>query len=313
MSENFAVREAYGLKIAELGLSNENIAVLDADVSKSTRTQHFSDQIPRRFYNMGIAEQNMMSVAAGMATIGVIPFVNSFSFLTTYRAADQFRTSIVYPGLNVKVMASYGGLSDSYDGPTHQTLADIAWVRALPNLTVIVPSDSVEMEKVLPEIINHNGPVWVRICRAETSVIHKQDYEFKIGKAEIIREGKDVSIISCGVVLDRVLKAADKLIEKGIDPMIINMPTIKPLDEEVIKKASKTTSGIVTVEEHNILGGLGAAVSEVVTKYNPTRIERIGIPDTFAESGAYDELLEKYGLGIDNIVSAAESIKNSSK
>lgn len=301
------VREGYGLEIVKLGRENENIVVLDADVSKSTRTLHFAEEIPGRFYNFGIAEQNMMSAAAGMSTIGLIPFVNSFSFLTTYRAADQFRTSIVYPRLNVKVMASYGGLSDSYDGPTHQTVADIAWVRALPNLTVIVPSDAEEMRKALPEIIEYNGPIWVRLCRAETPVIHSEEYKFEIGKAEKIKDGKDVAIISCGVVLQRVIKASEELTKLGYNPMIINMPTLKPIDEDAIIKAAEETKAIVTVEEHNIIGGLGASVSEVVTKYKPVVVERVGIPDVFAESGAYDELLDKYGLGVADIVKAAIS------
>jgi transketolase len=183
MSKMEAIREAYGIELARLGADIPELVVLDADVSKSTRTVHFAGAFPDRFFNFGIAEQNMMSAAAGMATMGMIPIVNTFSFLATYRAADQFRTSIVYPNLNVKVAANYGGLSDSFDGPTHQTVADIAWVRALPNVAVIVPSDAVEMRSALSEIIRHNGPVWFRLCRAETEVYHDRDYKFQFGKA----------------------------------------------------------------------------------------------------------------------------------
>ncbi len=308
-----SAREAYGLKLAELGKHMPEIVVLDADVSKSTRTLHFAKEFPERFINFGIAEQNMMAAAAGMATVGLIPIVNSFSFLTTYRAADQFRTSIVYPGLNVKVAANYGGLSDSFDGPTHQTLADIAWVRALPNLCVIVPSDSVEMEKALPEIIKHDGPVWFRLCRAETPIIHKDDYEFKIGKAEKMRDGADIALISTGVALSRVMDAAGELERKGYDPMVISMPTIKPLDEKMIIHAAKITGGIVTCEEHNTIGGLGSGVCEVVSKSFPVPVSRVGIPDTFAESGAYDQLLDRYGLSVNAIVESAEKLISNKK
>jgi transketolase len=241
-----------------------------------------------------------------MATMGLIPFVNSFSFLTTYRAADQFRTSIAYPGLHVIIAAHYGGLSDSYDGPTHQTVADIAWVRAIPNISVIVPSDSVEVEKALPVLVKQKGPIWLRLCRAETPIIHDSSYEFKLGKAEILRNGSDIALIGCGVAVYRILDAVDVLVKKGYDPMVISMPTIKPLDEKAIIEAAKKTGAIVTCEEHNIIGGLGAAVCEVVAKECPVYVERLGVPDRFAESGGYDQLLDRYGLSVEGICKAAE-------
>ena len=303
-----AIREAYGLALLELGKVMPETVVLDADVSKSTRTVHFAKVFPERFINFGIAEQNMMCAAAGMATEGLIPFVNSFSFLTTYRAADQFRTSIVYPGLNVKIGANYGGLSDSYDGPTHQTVADIAWVRALPNLTVIVPSDAIEIKKAIPLIAKHNGPVWIRLCRAETEIIHSDNYDFKIGRAEIIRHGKDIALIGCGIAVPRIIKAAEQLTEKGYDPMLVSISTIKPIDEDIIIKAAKITGAIITCEEHNVSGGLGAAVSEVVAEEFPVRVKKMGIPDTFAESGDYEKLLDKYGLAVNAIAENAEKM-----
>lgn len=310
MSVKEAIREAYGLELARLGREMPELLVLDADVSKSTRTLYFAKAFPDRFFNFGIAEQNMMAAAAGMSTIGFVPIVNTFSFLATYRAADQFRTSIVYPKLNVKVAATYGGLSDSYDGPTHQTVADIAWVRALPGLSVIVPSDAEEMRKALPAIIAHRGPVWFRLCRAETEVYHSADYQFRFGKSEIVRDGADVSIIGCGVVMPRILQAAAILSGKGIDPLVMNVPTLKPFDAEAVCAAARKTGLIVTVEEHNVIGGLGSAVCEAVAAENTASVIRLGIPDTFAESGPYDKLLDRYGLSVDGIVSAVERLAN---
>ena len=302
-----AQREAYGKALVKLGEENHNIVVLDADVSKSTRTLYFEQAFPDRFFNFGIAEQNMMAAAAGMAKCGLIPFVNSFSFLTTYRAADQLRSSVVYPKLNVKVVAHYGGLSDSFDGPTHQSIADIAWVRALPGLCVVVPSDAVETEKALRAIVDYNGPVWLRLSRNPSPVIHGDDYEFTLSRACIEREGKDVTLISCGTVLDRVMQAAEVLQQQGIDAQIISVATLKPFDEEAIIKAARTTGAIVTCEEHNVIGGLGAAVCETVAKSCPVPVLRLGIPDCFADTGAYEGLLDQYGLGVENLVDKAKA------
>lgn len=300
-----AQREAYGLALRELGREIPEIVVLDADVSKSTRTLYFAQQFPDRFFNFGIAEQNMMAAAAGMAKCGLVPLVNSFSFLATFRAADQFRSSVVYPSLNVKVVAHYAGVSDSFDGPTHQEISDIAWVRALPNLCVVVPADSVETVKALPIITQYNGPVWLRLSRNPTPVINSEQYEFKLGHAAIMRKGKDVTFISCGIVLARVLKAAEELAQQGIDAQVISIATLKPLDEVTIINAARTTGAIVTCEEHNIIGGLGAAVCETVTKSYPVPVIRLGIPDCFADTGDYDQLLDKYGLGMSTIMKAA--------
>lgn len=301
-----AQREAYGAGLVELGKANPNVAVLDADVSNSTRTLYFAKEFPGRFFNFGIAEQNMMAAAAGMAKGGLIPFVNTFSFLATYRAADQLRTSIVYPKLNVKVAATYGGLSDSFDGPTHQSIADVAMVRAMPNLTVVVPADAVEVAKALPVLAELNGPVWLRLSRNPSPVIYNDDYQFTLGKATVLREGTDLTLIGCGTILGRVLEAADLLGHEGLNPRVISISTLKPLDEEAILSAARETGAIVTVEEHSILGGLGAAVSEVVADQYPCPVKRVGIPDTFADTGPYEELLDKFGLSVDNIVKAAK-------
>lgn len=309
MNKKEAVREAYGLELKKMGEVFHQLVVLDADVSKSTRTVYFSQEFPQRFFNFGIGEQDMMAAAAGMAAMGDIPIVNSFSFLTTYRAADQFRTSIVYPKLNVKVGASYGGLSDSFDGPTHQTVADLAWVRALPGLSVIVPSDAQEMRSALPEIIRHDGPVWFRLCRAETDLYHSPSYQFKWGKAEVVKEGEDVTLIGCGVIMPRVLEAARQLHANGISAQVINVPSLKPFDSETICRCAKKTGAVVTVEEHNIIGGLGSAVCEAVAGKNLAPVVRVGIPDTFAESGPYEQLLDRYGLSVKDIVRAAVNLK----
>lgn len=299
------MREAYGVKLVEIGKSLPEMVVLDADVSKSTRTVYFAKEFPERFFNFGIAEQNMMAAAAGMAATGLVPFVNSFSFLTTYRAADQFRTSVVYPGLGVIVVASYGGLSDSFDGPTHQTIADIAWVRALPGLNVIVPADSIEVIEALPVLASLKKPVWIRLCREKTPVINKSDYKFQLGKAVKFREGKDIALIGCGIAVARMLDVVNLLVDRGYDPLLLSIPTIKPLDEKAIIEAAQKTKKIITCEEHNIIGGLGSAVCEVIAKKCYAMVERIGIPDTFAESGSYNDLLDRYGLSVENILHAS--------
>lgn len=308
MSKKEAIREAYGQELEKMGEQFPQLVVLDADVSKSTRTLYFARKFPERFINFGIAEQNMMAAAAGMATMGDIPVVNSFSFLTTYRAADQFRTSVVYPKLNVKVAANYGGLSDSFDGPTHQTVADISWVRALPGLVVFVPSDAEEMRKALPEVLRYSGPVWMRLCRAETEVYHGSSYQFQLGKAEVLKEGEDVTLVGCGVLMPRVIEAARELENQGISAQIVNVHTLKPLDKETLCKCAQKTGAVVTVEEHNVIGGLGSAVCEIVAEENLASVARVGIPDIFAESGPYETLLDRYGMSVKEIVGKALSV-----
>ena len=304
-----AIREAYGVELKKLGTENKNIVVLDADVSNSTRSIYFGRAFPERFFNMGIAETNMVSTAAGMAAMGKIPIVNTFSFLLCERALDQIRSSVAYNHLNVKFAANYGGLSDSYDGASHQSVSDLGIIRSIPGLSLVVISDAVCMRKALKEIINYKGPVYFRLCRAVTPIIHSDDYEFEIGKGVTIKEGKDITIIATGIMLYRALSAAYELMKKyGIDARIIEIHTLKPIDEKIIIKAAKETGAILTCEEANIYGGLFSAVSEIVAKHYPVWVDAIGIDDCFAESGDYELLLDNYGMSVENIVQKVRNL-----
>ena len=256
MNKKIAIRDAFGEALVELGEKNEKVVVLDADVSNSTRTIKFEERFPDRFFNVGVAEANMMNIAAGLATCGFIPFASTFSFLACLRAAEQIRTSIAYPELNVKIAAGYAGLSDSYDGTTHQSVCDIAIARSIPNLTVIVVADAQETKIAVPAIAQYKGPVFFRLSRAEVPVIFDKDHQFEIGKANILREGSDVTLIATGVMVVRVLEAADKLENEGVSAGIVEIHTIKPLDERIVLQAAEETKAIVTAEEHSILGGL---------------------------------------------------------
>jgi len=306
MNKKIAIRDAFGEALVELGEKNEKVVVLDADVSHSTRTIKFGERFPDRFFNLGVAEANMMNIAAGLATCGFIPFVSTFSFLACLRAAEQIRTSIAYPKLNVKIAAGYGGLSDSYDGTTHQSVCDIAIARSIPNLTVMVVADARETRIALPAIAHYKGPVFFRLSRAEVPVIFDEDHRFQIGKGNLLKDGSDVTLIAMGIMVARALEAADKLDNEGISTRVLEIHTIKPLDERIVLQAARETRAIVTAEEHSILGALGSAVAEVLAKNYPVPMEMIGILDTFAESGSYEGLLDKYGMGIANIIEAAK-------
>jgi len=308
MNKKIAIRDAFGEALVELGEKNEKVVVLDADVSHSTRTIKFGERFPNRFFNLGVAEANMMNIAAGLATCGFIPFVSTFSFLACLRAVEQIRTSIAYPKLNVKIAAGYGGLSDSYDGVTHQSVCDIAIARSIPNLTVIVVADARETRIALSAIAQYKGPVFFRLSRAEVPVIFDEDHQFQIGKGNLLKDGSDVTLIATGIMVARALEAADKLDNEGISTRVLEIHTIKPLDEKAVLQAARETGAIVTAEEHSILGGLGSTVAEVLAKNYPVPMEMIGILDTFAESGGYEELLDKYGMGVIDIVEAAKKV-----
>jgi len=308
VNKKIAIRDAFGEALVELGEKNEKVVVLDADVSSSTRTMKFEERFPDRFFNVGVAEANMMNIAAGFATCGFIPFASTFSFLACLRAGEQIRTSIAYPELNVKIAAGYAGLSDSYDGTTHQSVCDIAIARSIPNLTVIVVADAQETKIAVPAIAQYKGPVFFRLSRAEVPVIFDKDHQFEIGKANILREGSDVTLIATGVMVVRVLEAADKLENEGVSAGIVEIHTIKPLDERIVLQAAEETKAIVTAEEHSILGGLGSAVAELLVKHYPVPLEMVGILDVFAESGGYEELLDKYGMGVTDIVKAVKAV-----
>ena len=306
MSKKIAIRDAFGEALVDLGYKNNKVVVLDADVSHSTKTIKFEEKFPDRFFNIGVAEANMMNIAAGFATCGFIPFVSTFSFLACLRAGEQIRTSVAYPRINVKIAAGYGGLSDSYDGTTHQSVCDIAIARSIPNMTVIVVADAQETKIAVPAIAQHEGPVFFRLSRAEVPVIFDENHKFQIGKGNILKEGSDVTLIATGVMLAKALEASDKLEKERVSTQVLEIHTIKPLDERIILQAAKETGAIVTAEEHSILGGLGSAIAELLAKHHPVPVEMVGILDTFAESGPYEKLLDRYGMSVSDIVKAAK-------
>lgn len=308
--EKMATRDAYGKALVKLGEQNSNVVVLDADLAKSTKTIEFKKKFPERFFDMGIAEQNLMGTAAGLAASGKIPFASTFAIFATGRAFEQIRNSIAYPHLNVKIAASHAGLTVGEDGASHQAIADIALMRVLPQMKVIVPADGIEAEKAVLAAAEMDGPVYIRLGRSKVPVIYAEDYQFKLGKASIIKEGQDVALIACGIMVAEALKAAEELAKEGISARVINMASIKPLDKEAVVAAARDTGAVVTAEEHNIIGGLGSAVAEVLGENVPVPLERVGVSDTFGESGKPQDLLEKYGLTAKNIQEAAYRVLN---
>jgi len=308
MTNMVATRDAYGEALKELGGINKDIVVLDADLSGSTKTSIFSKAFPERFFNVGIAEQNLIATAAGLATTGKIPFASSFAVFATGRAYEIIRNSVAYPKLNVKIAATHAGLTVGEDGATHQALEDISLMRSLPNMVVLCPADAVETKKCIYKAAEYNGPVYIRLGRSKVPVIFDDSYNFEIGKGVQLKDGKDVTIIATGVMVAKALEAAEELEKENISARVINISTIKPIDKDIIIKASKETKGIITVEEHNIIGGLGSAVAEVLAENSPTYMIRIGAMDTFGESGDGDELLDKYGLNAKNIVEKAKKL-----
>lgn len=309
MATKVATREAYGKALAELGKVNSKVVVLDADLSKSTKTADFKAVHPDRFFNMGIAESNMMGVAAGLSTCGKIPFVSTFAMFAAGRAFEQIRNSICYPNLNVKICATHAGLTVGEDGASHQAIEDLSLMRSIPNMTVINPADGVETEAAIKAIAEHYGPCYVRLGRmAVANVNDPETYKFELGKGVELRQGNDLAIIATGIMVEAAIEAAESLKEQGIVARVINIHTLKPIDREVILKAAKETGAIVTAEEHNIIGGLGSAVCEVVSEEQPVPVIRIGVKDVFGESGKPNELLEAYGLTSKEIVDAAKKV-----
>ena len=300
--KKIATRESYGNALAELGAEFENLVVLDADLAAATKTGVFKKAFPDRHIDCGIAECNMMGIAAGLAATGKIPFASSFAMFAAGRAFEQVRNSIAYPKLNVKIGATHAGISVGEDGATHQCNEDIALMRTIPGMVVINPSDDVEAKAAVRAAIEHEGPGYLRFGRLAVPVINeKPDYEFELGKGVVLREGKDVTIIATGLPVSECLAAAEKLAADGIDAKVINIHTIKPLDEELVLAAAKETGKVVTVEEHSVIGGLGSAVCDVLSEKCPTKVMKIGINDTFGESGPAVELVKKYGLDADSI------------
>lgn len=309
MSKNIAIRDAYGDALLKLGKKNDKVVVLEADVGGSSKSVLFGNEFPKRYFNVGISEFNMVSMSAGFASEDLIPFVNTFAVFMTTRGADPIQSLIAYDKLNVKIAGTYAGLSDSYDGASHQAITDIAFVRSIPNMTVISVSDAVETAKAVEAMADYDGPVYLRLSRAPAPVIFDDNYDFKIGKGVELKTGKDVAIIATGTLLHNALKGAELLKEEGIEATVINIHTIKPIDEDIVINAAKRTGAVLTVEEHSIYGGLGSAVAEVLSKACPTPMEFVGATD-FAESGDYDELLEKYGYSPKAIAEKAKLVIN---
>lgn len=300
-----ATRDAYGETLKELGAIYPDLVVLDADLSASTKTQDFAKVYPERFFDCGIAEGNMMSVAAGLAAAGKIPFASTFAIFGAGRAYEQIRNSICYPKLNVKIALTHAGLTVGEDGATHQMLEDIALMRVLPNMTVIVPADAEETKAAVKWAASYQGPVYIRMGRAKCDDVTAENTPFVPGKAMVLRKGYDITIIACGIMVGKALQAADILKGAGITARVINMSSIKPIDEDVIIKAASDTGAIVTAEEHQVQGGLGSAVAEVVVTHCPVPMAMIGVEDRFGESGKADDLLKAYGLTAAHIAETA--------
>ena len=297
---NIAIRDAFGEALKKLGGVNDKVVALDADVGGSTKSAVFGKEYSDRYFNVGISEMNMVSMAAGLAADGYIPFANTFAVFLTTRGADPIQALISYDKLNVKLAGTYCGLSDSYDGASHQAITDIALMRAIPNMTVVSVSDAVETEKAVFAAAEYEGPVYLRLSRAAAPVIYDENMKFKIGKGITVREGKDVTIIATGTVLHKAIEAAELLKTEGISANVVDMHTIKPIDKELIISCAKNTGAIVTVEEHSVYGGLGSAVAEVLAEECLAPIEIVGATE-FAESGDYEQLLEKYGYSAKSI------------
>jgi transketolase len=313
MAKMIATREAYGRALASLGDANPNVVALDADLSASTKTVEFAKRHPERFIQMGIAEQDMIGTAAGLAASGKIAFASTFAVFASGRAFDQVRNAVCYSRLNVKICATHAGLTVGEDGASHQSVEDMALMRAIPNMTVIVPSDAVQTAWAVNAAAALDGPVYMRLGRAPVPAIYEEGRKFAIGKAETLRAGEDVAIVACGIMVSRAMAAAEALAEEGVSARVLDMPTIKPLDRDAVLCAAAETGAIVTAEEHSIIGGLGGAVCEAVCESCPAPVVRVGVRDQFGKSGKPDEVLAAYGLTVADIVSAgrrAVSMKN---
>ena len=308
--KKMATRDGYGKGLVALGAEHADVVVLDADLAGSTKTGMFAKAYPDRHFNCGIAEGNMMSVAAGLAASGMVPFASSFAMFASGRAFEQIRNSVGYPKLNVKIGATHGGMSVGEDGASHQCCEDFALMRSIPGMVVISPADGVEAEAAVKAAYEHNGPVYLRFGRLAVPVFHEEGFEFTIGKGEVMRDGADVAIIANGLMVYEAIKAGEALAEQGIDAMIINMSTIKPLDEELVLAAAKKCGKVITCEEHSVIGGLGEAVCSFLSETYPTPVRRIGVNDQFGQSGPAAEVLEYYGLCASNIVKVAKEFLN---
>ena len=301
-----ATRQSYGEKLAELGEKNKDIIVLDADLSAATKTSIFAKKFPERFFDMGIAEQDMISTAAGLATFGKTVFASSFAMFACGRSYDQIRNSVAHPNLNVKICASHAGITVGEDGATHQMLEDLGMMRGLPNMTVMCTSDDRETKWAVEEISKMNGPVYLRLCRLNTPQIYGEEQDFEIGKGVQIGDGTDATVFATGVVVPEAIKAKEELEKQGINIRVVDIHTIKPIDKELIIKCAKETKKLVSIEDHNIIGGIGSAISEVLTEEYPAKLIRMGMKDRFGKSGPAKELLRYFGLTSEDIIAVVK-------
>ncbi len=308
MAQEVSLREAYGKTLVELGRENQNIVVLDADLSRSTMTQFFAGEFPDRFFDCGIAEQNMVSIAAGLAASSKIPFASTFAVFVPGRCFDQIRMSIACPGLNVKLATTHGGISVGEDGTSHHSIEDLALISSLPGFTVIVPADAIETAQAVRVAAASYGPFYIRLCRPKLPLVYTEDYRFNLGKAVAMRQGKDATIIAIGLMVVAALEAAENLKREGISCRVLNMSTLKPIDKTAITKAAAETGAIVTAEEHLEHGGLGSMVARVVASHQPVPMEFVAIKDTYAKSGKPAELLQRYGLTAKDIEQAVRGV-----
>lgn len=302
-----ATRQSYGEALLEMGKKNKNIVVFDADLSTATKTNLFAKEFPNRFFDMGIAEQNMISTAAGMATCGKIPYASTFAVFAAGRAYDQIRNSICYPNLNVKICATHAGITVGEDGATHQMIEDISLMRTIPNMTVLSTSDDTQTKWAVKEISKIKGPVYLRLSRLATPIIYDENQKFEIGKAIQIGDGTDGTIFATGVTVAEAIKAQENLGSKGIDVRVVDIHTIKPIDKKIIIKCAKETKRLISIEDHNIIGGLGSAISEVLTDEYPAKLTRLGIKDTFGKSGKAEELMKYFGITSEQIIKELEN------
>jgi transketolase len=301
-------REASGQILVEMGRTNEDIVVCEADIGKSTKTCYFAKEFPERYINAGIAEQNLMNMAIGLASAGKTVFVSTYSVFASMRACEQIRTFACYPNINIKIVASHGGLTPGNDGPTHQAIEDMGIMRSLPNMCVLMPADFNSTKALIKKTLEWKTPVFVRLTRDAIPCIYGETEKFEIGKGKVVKEGKDVTIIANGDMVYHAMQAVEALLGYGTQARVVDMHTIKPIDTELVLDCCKTTGAIVTVEDHNIMNGLGSAVAEIIVEHNLVPIQRVGIKDRFAESGEYRELLNKYGLSVSDIVKAVMDV-----
>ncbi len=308
MAELLGTREVYGEVLAELGAVNQDIVVLDADLSASTMTKHFAKAFPDRFFNMGVSEQDLMGTSAGLALSGKIPFVSTFAIFATGRAWEQVRQAVAYPSLSVKIVASHGGICVGEDGASHQTVEDLGLMRIIPGMRVIVPADGHEMRAIMKTVLETEGPFYIRTSRMKFPVIYPKDVKFRLGKGDILQDGRDVTIISLGLMVSEALEAARLLKEKGVEARVVNMSSLKPIDEDLVIACAKETGAVVTAEEHSVIGGLGSVVCEVLSENHPVPVRMLGVRDRFGMSGTSNDLLDCYGLRAADIVRLSEEV-----